>query len=376
MGGGGESQGGHDRINRVVVPAISRLGGLDGGALETFVKRVIVLGGCGLFGRTIAEQLHKLGIEAQTASRRSAADLRIDANDRESLRKALRAGDVVIDAAGPFHERSTALIETAVELGLDAIDINDHLPYAESVVALESQIEAAGIRVLSSASTVSAVAAAVVSHSKIAAPRRVTAYLAPASRHTAHTGAALSLIRSVGQPVRLWRNGRLESTIGWCESRSFPMPKPIGAVRGWLFESADSFYLPRIWPTLREVAMFVDTHLTGMNSLLRLAVRSRAIRQVLRRGAGWGSALARRIGSSTGGIGYEIDDGEGHMVRYAVAAAKNSYLAAVAPAVVATRAIVNECFPDRGLVRPDRHVEPEELFEFLRGAAVEVRRVE
>jgi Saccharopine dehydrogenase NADP binding domain len=339
------------------------------------VNRVIVLGGLGLFGRTIVDQLRQFNIAAHPASRGAAAEIRIDANDQRSIRSVLRAGDVVIDAAGPFHDRSTALVELAIDIGFDVVDINDNLRYAESVVALKSRIDAAGIRVLSSASSVSAVAAAIVRHSGIARPTRVTAFLAPASRHTANAGTALSLIQSVGQPVRILRDGELQSNIGWSEPRNFPMPSPIGPICGRLFESADSLYLPRIWPTLRDVAMYVDTNIPGMNSLLRKAANSRAVRSVLHRGVRIGTALARRLGASAGGIGYEIEDDTGRAVRYAISATRNSYLTAVAPAVLATRAIAEDHFREGGLVMPDRHVDAAELFAFLQAAGIEGREV-
>lgn len=337
------------------------------------MRRVIVLGGLGLFGRTAAEQLRRLGAKVQTASRSTAADLQVDTNERDSIHSTLRAGDVMLDAAGPFHARSTALIEAAIEIGFDVIDINDNLSYAESVDALEPRIAAAGIRILSSASSVSAISAAIVRHSGISEPRKVTSYLAPASRHTANAGAALSLIQSVGRPVRLLRDGRLQTATGWSEPRNFPMPKPIGTICGRLFETADSFWLPRTWPTLREVAMYVDTNTPGMNLLLRWAASSAAVRGLLQSGIALGTALARRIGSSAGGIGYAIEDANGQFLRYAIASEHNSFLTAVAPAVLAAKAIADDRFSAKGLILPACGVEPAELFGFLADAGIFVR---
>jgi saccharopine dehydrogenase-like NADP-dependent oxidoreductase len=95
------------------------------------MKRVIVLGGLGHFGLTAADQLRSRGIPVQVASRSTAADLQIDANNPDSIRSVLRVDDLIIDAAGPFHARSTALLESAIEIGFDVIDINDDLQYAE-----------------------------------------------------------------------------------------------------------------------------------------------------------------------------------------------------------------------------------------------------
>ncbi len=224
------------------------------------MKRVIVLGGQGLFGRTIVDQLQAVGIRSLVAGRHSKADVQINANDTASIRAAVAPGDLVIDTAGPFQRRTMALVQAAIDIGFDLIDINDNLRYAEQILALEKQIAAAGIRVLSSASSVSAFAAAAVEQSGISEPLRITAFLAPATRHTANRGTALSLIESVGQPVRVWRNGKLQTLTGWGEQRRFEMPSPLGPIRGRLFKSADAVFLPRIWPSLKTVEMFVDAN--------------------------------------------------------------------------------------------------------------------
>jgi hypothetical protein len=324
----------------------------------------------GHFGRTAVETLRELGLDIKTASRRDAADIRVDANDSASIRAAIAPGDIVIDAAGPFHGRSTALIEAAIDVGFDAIDLNDDLSYAERVIELAPRIESAGIRVLSSASTVSAVAAAVIGQSGIERPRQLTAFLVPASRYTANTGAALSLLRCVGDRVRVRCDGRLHDFPGWRYPRSFEMPPPLGAICGRLFESADAVHLPRIWPSLRDVAMYVDTNTAGLNAVLDLAARSVGIRRLMEWGARWGTMLARIFGAAAGGIGYEIRGAGGQVERYALVGGKNSFLVAVAPAVLAAQAMAEDRFAHRGLVTPNRHVEPHELFAFLKAKGI------
>jgi NAD(P)-dependent dehydrogenase (short-subunit alcohol dehydrogenase family) len=342
------------------------VGGLDGCSLEAGVRRVIVLGGTGQFGRTATEELRKLGVTALTGSRKGeSSDLRLDANDSESIRASLKKDDVVIDAAGPFFARSLALIETATEVGFDVIDLNDDLGYAEEVASLAPQIENAGIRVLSSASSVSAVSAAVVIHSGIRMPRRVTSFLAPASRHTANAGTTASLWRSIGRPVRVLREGKLETRVGWSESRNFAMPRPVGKIKGHLFESADAFYLPMIWPMLRDVSMYVDSNVFGGNALLELAALSEPLRQVAKRKVHIGAWLARKFGSLAGGLGYEIEGTDGRVSRHAIVAAENSFVVAVAPAVLAAKMIATDEFGGHGLIPPNQHVSPAKLFTFL-----------
>jgi len=324
-------------------------------------RRVVVLGGTGFFGRAAREHLAALGVASLAASRRPDADLRIDAEAPAGLRQ----GDVVVDCAGPFQRRTTALLEAACEVGFDVVDLNDALGYAEATLALEARIAAAGIRVLPSASSVSAVAACVVRRSGVAAPARVTAFIAPATRRTANPGSARSLLRNVGRPVRVWRDGRFESRRGWGEGRRFPMPAPVGRLRARLFESADSLWIPRLWPTVRDAATFVDPRVKGLGALLRAAARWRGLARLLERHLGRGTALARVLGSEAGGLGYAIEDAGGAVARFALVAPRGGPAVPVAPAVLAVRALYDDAFAPRGLVPPDRHVEPDALFAHL-----------
>lgn len=335
------------------------------------MKRVIVLGGLGGFGRAIVGELRRLGIAVTAASRRGAAEMHIDAENGATIRAVVRSCDLVIDAAGPYHLRTTALIEAAIEIGFDVIDLNDYLAYADGLLALRSRIEAAGIRVLSSASTVSAIAAAVVQRSGIASPVRISGFLAPSSRRSANPGAALSLLRSVGEPISIWREGRRQTVVGWSEPERFPMPAPLGAICGRLYETADAAYLPQIWPALREATMRVAPNAAGLKMLLSKAARWPWVRNLLQRQIQFGTRFARRFGSPAGGVGYEIEGDGGRISRWAIVAAASGYLVAIAPAVLAARAIAEERFQPRGLVLPDQHVPVDELAEYLASAGVE-----
>lgn len=330
------------------------------------MRRVIVLGGLGHFGRAAADMLRMRNVAVLAASRGPGADLLIDAESAASLSAGLRENDLVIDAAGPFQSRSTRLVEAAVRTGFDIIDLNDSLSYAEKILALEPQITAASIRVLSGASTVSAVSAAVIRQSGMAAPRSFTAFLAPATRHTANAGAARSLVESVGRPVRVWRDGRMQAVAGWSEPRHFPLPPPVGPISARLFESADALLLPRIWPTLQHVALHVDPRAPGLNALLRLATLSPVFRRVLASQMRLGTRIARVIGSAAGGLGYEIAADNRTVARYAITAAQSSQRTAVAPAVRAALNILENHFEFRGLVPPDKHAAAPELFALLK----------
>ena len=329
----------------------------------------MLLGGSGVFGSAIAEALRQRGFDPQTPSH-----IQLDIENSHALLSSLRARDVVIDAAGPFHQRTTALLEVATEVGFDVIDLSDNLGYALAVHAMDERFKAAGIRVFTSCSAVSTVTAATVVNSGVRAPARVSVCLLPASRDTSSSGTAASLLHSLSHPIRTLRDGRLAATAAWSRSRTFRVPARGGEVRGYLVESADAATLPRIWPGLRDVDFWVDTQAFGMNRLIAGAVRLPAGGEVLERLAPVGLRLARLTGSRAGGYVVEVEGSDGRVVTTALAAQHHSYLAAVVPATLAASSLAAGDAPAPGVVPADRHCHPDELFAELRKLGIEMHQ--
>jgi len=335
------------------------------------VRRIVVLGGLGFFGAAVVERLRASGMNPLVGSRREGAGLRVDVEDPESIKAALRPEDVIVDAAGPFQHRTLALVYSAIETGFDLIDLSDSLDYALRILALRPELDSKGIRVLTSCSSVSAVTAALVRWSRIAEPLRVTTYLIPAVRFTANRGAAVSLLRSVGHDVRVRRNGRLEIQPGWRESRTYVLPEPIGNIRAHLFESSDSVLLTAIWPSLSCVDLFVDSNVPCLNQLLGVAARVGGAASAIARVLPLGLAVVRRIGRRASALAVEVE-GSNERVRLALLSSGIGHYTAAVPSAMAAKAIAEGRFDGRGLILPDQYVNPADLIGELRGLGIQL----
>ena len=334
------------------------------------MRRIVVMGGLGFFGSLAVQRLRADGAQALTAARRPGADLQIDVEDPVSLRAGLRPGDVVIDTVGPFQDRSLALLDAALEVGCDLVDIADSRAYVARIYERRPQIDAKGIRVLTACSSISAISAALVRASAVASPVRVTGFLAPATRFAANPGSGGSLLRSVGHPIRVLRDGRLVTRLGWSESRAFAMPPPIGATRGYLYETADVVTLPSIWPSLRTVEFYVDSRVPGLNLAFSVMARSAALQALAARFMRPGLAVARALGSTVGCLAFEIEAPGDTLARYALVGSKYGHFTPIAPAVLAARAIAEGRFQPVGLVPAHQQVEPDELLGYLKGLGI------
>lgn len=334
------------------------------------MRRIIVLGGFGFFGSAAVELLRADGCEPLIGSRRADADVRINVEDAASIRSALRPADVVLDAAGPFQDRTTTLVKAAIEVRFDLVDISDSLAYVAKVYELGPQIDAAGISVLTACSSISAVSAAIIQLSGIREPVRLTGILAPASRYTAVPATGQSLLRSIGRPIQVLREGTLVTEIGWCASRTVELPGPLGRVRGFLFESADAITLPRSWPSLRTVDFYVHTNVPGLDAVFAAAARRPTLRKLVEAMQPVGFALARRLGSASGCLAYEIEAAGGKVIRSALVARERGYFTPVVPAAMAVRALAEDRFESRGLVPTHEHVDAHQLMDYLRRIGV------
>jgi hypothetical protein len=303
--------------------------------------------GAGFFGRVIARRLADVGIAPLVASR-TRGDLRLDVEDRGSLAAALRPEDVIVDTAGPFQSRSTALVETAIECGCDVVDLSDALGYARAVLALHDRAVAKGVRVFTSCSAIATVAASAIRASEAAAPETCDLFLAPASADTGNPATVRAFLASVD----------------WSRSREFPADRR----RGYRVESAAAVLLPRSWPSLRWVDFWVDPN--APFAVRSIAVASRlGLTRVLSAVA---PLSARLVGRREGSFSVAVSEG-GRYSLTRLAAPRGSYLIAAEPAVLAAESLARGSDIPAGIVPAHAQVDPAALFARLRALGVDVR---
>lgn len=312
------------------------------------LRRVIVLGGRGFFGAQAVRLLREAGVPAIAAGRSDA-----NAEDRRSLRAFLHPHDVVLDAAGPFQGRSTALLEIAMARGVDIVDLSDSAAYAQLMAEHEADIGEHHIAVLTGCSAISAVTATLAGSSGIGMPTRVDAWLAPASKETANVATARSMLASV--------------RIGVVKTCRF------APVTGLQVESALDVQLPAIWPALRQTSFWVDPHVPGLAALLGVA-RAPLLRKALAAAVPIGVRLARLAGTRSGLFAVEVEGSLG-TARWLAHAARGSYVVALAPAVLAVTQLASDDHAYSGLVPADAQVDIAPLLAYVREHGVTVERV-
>lgn len=104
-------------------------------------KKVLVIGGCGRIGASVAQDiLTHTNSQVIVTSRKPQTVtaplkfLALDLEDPAALKNAAREADLfeiasvdlVIHCAGPFHYREGTVLKTCIDLGVNYLDVSDH----------------------------------------------------------------------------------------------------------------------------------------------------------------------------------------------------------------------------------------------------------
>jgi len=264
--------------------------------------RILVLGGYGHFGGRICRSLaNDDALDMLVAGRRRAraeAFIAVHAPGRmQAFEMDIAAGDVaerlrqahanvVIHAAGPFQGRDYRVAEAAMACGAHYIDLADAREFVANIGTLDAVARDAGRWIISGASSVPGLSAAVI---QAHLPRfgrldEVEVGISPGNRTPRGEATTRAILGYVGKRFVSLDDGRWRDVHGWQSLRRIVYPE-VGA--RWLArcEVPDLSVLPQRYPQLRHCDFRAGLELRRMHFGLWLGswlVRAGALRGLQR----------------------------------------------------------------------------------------------
>jgi NAD(P)-dependent dehydrogenase (short-subunit alcohol dehydrogenase family) len=251
------------------------------------VARVLIIGGYGNFGSYIARSLAGDAEIGLLVGGRSVAKAQafinsirpihpaeahaIDIN-RELPEALARIGpDVVIHTSGPFQTQDHRVARACIAQGCHYVDLADARDFVATIGSLDAEAKAHDVLVVSGASSVPCLTAAVID-AYLPGFARLDAvdYGISAAQHTNRGFATTSAVLSyVGKPMTMLRGGRMKIVFGFEDTHGERYPE-----LGWrLFGNCDIPDLtlfPARYPTLRSMRFAAGHEL----KLLHLGTRA------------------------------------------------------------------------------------------------------
>jgi len=234
------------------------------------MRTVLVLGGYGFFGQRISAALAatasvRVLVGGRDPGRANGAAralglarehaVALDAQDSK-LPEILRGlqTDILIHTAGPFQQQDYAVARAAIAAGCHYIDLADGRQFVADISSLTASASAAGVTVVSGASSVPALSSAVIDR-YLPRFRRLESLEIGISSGARAPG--LATVRGVfsygGKPICSWQNGRWVKAYGWMNLHRHRFPEPLG--KRWLgsCDVPDLELFPRRYPAVKTV---------------------------------------------------------------------------------------------------------------------------
>lgn len=234
------------------------------------VARVLIIGGYGNFGSYIAHSLAgddaiRLLIGGRSALKAKAfADALDPSNAAEihaididgELGDALAriAPDIVIHTTGPFQSQDHRVARACIAQGCHYLDLADARTFVATIDQLDADAKAKDVLVVSGASSVPCLTAAVID-AYLPAFARLEAvdYGISAAQHTNRGLATTSAVLSyVGKPMTMLREGAMTTVYGWEDTHSVHYPG-LGHRLFGNCDIPDLTLFPRRYPTLKSM---------------------------------------------------------------------------------------------------------------------------
>jgi Saccharopine dehydrogenase NADP binding domain len=232
--------------------------------------RVLVLGGYGNFGGLVSRELARdMDLELIVAGRNAAAAeafagklgphvraARLDINAPDFARQlAALAPELVIHTGGPFQGRDYRVASATLDAGAHYIDLADARAFVAGIDVLDARAREANRLVVSGASTVPGLSAAVVDRYRIEfdALTDIDIGISPGNRAPRGVATVAAILSYVGRPLQMWKNGQWSNVFGWQGLRRERYPAPAGT--RWLgnCDVPDLILFPPRYPGLKTL---------------------------------------------------------------------------------------------------------------------------
>ncbi|NRD89157.1 hypothetical protein C8024_06380 [Sphingopyxis sp. BSNA05] len=202
------------------------------------MNRIIVIGGYGGFGAKVCQLLAEDGHEVLVAGRSlakaesfcsqfSAGTMIPHRLDRQQIdADRLRSLDIclLIDASGPFQAQDYDVAEACIEAGIHYLDLSDGRAFVNQIAELDHKAKLAGTCVISGASTLPALSAAVTDElvKDWNSVNSIRASLSASNRLNASRSVTEAILSYAGKNIGIWRGRTWRQATGWQEARRIP----------------------------------------------------------------------------------------------------------------------------------------------------------
>lgn len=232
--------------------------------------RVLIIGGRGRIGSSVAQDLATYTQAEITITGRDPAGanspmpaqgvqyLALDLADKEALKKAIGASNLVVHCAGPFYYRDANVLKTCIEGGVNYVDVSDSRGFTRKALEFRKAAEAAGVTAVINTGIFPGVSNSMV--------RRDVEQLDEVEEiHLSYVvggsgGAGVTVMRTtflgLQSPFDVLLNGKWQPVKPYSEREMVDFPAPYGKTGVYWFDMPEAITLAESFPVKTVITKF------------------------------------------------------------------------------------------------------------------------
>lgn len=235
---------------------------------RVLMPRVLIVGGTGKLGRTIAQDLlahtnahlllsgrRPLPAQGGVLGGSRVRSLPLDLADRDRLSTLVQSVDLVIHCAGPFDARDQRVLRTCIEHQVSYLDVSDSPRFVQEAMVLGERAAAAGVTAVLSTGVFPGISNSLVRLGVESLDRAESAHLSYVVAGSGGAGPTVmrTTFLEIRHPFQAWIQGQWRSISPYSQPTWIPFPSPYDRAAVYWFSTSEAATLPRSFPQLQTV---------------------------------------------------------------------------------------------------------------------------
>lgn len=237
------------------------------------MQRVLIIGGCGRIGRSIASDIlaHVPAAEVTITGRNPQLGMAaleqlganvqfqvLDLSQPEQLQEAVTKADLVIHAAGPFHRRDGRVLRTCIAERVHYIDVSDERSFTYKALTYREAAAAAGITAVINTGVFPGISNCMVRQGIEALDAADTVQLSYVVAGSGGAGVTVMRTTFIGlqRPFEAWLEGSWQPVKPYTQRETLEFPPPYGKASVYWYDMPEAITLQQSFPVKTVITKF------------------------------------------------------------------------------------------------------------------------
>ena len=184
--------------------------------------------------------------------------LRVDATSREDLSRVMKDADVVVNCVGPFYKFAPGIVETAINNGVDYVDICDDYDVTQKLLdEMDGKAKKEGVTCIVGLGASPGITNVIAAHasSMLSSVNEITVYVTRGIKEEAGGAIPYHMLHCWLGEIPVYTGGEYRRAKGLVEGKEWvKFPQPFGEASVYYFGHPETVTLPRYIRGVRNVS--------------------------------------------------------------------------------------------------------------------------